>query len=1029
MADDTGQPTAVSPTQLRTFLIADVRGYTRFTREHGDEAASDLAAWFAEVVRDTVPGFGGELLELRGDEALCVFGSARQALRAAVELQRGLRTPSSEDGRVFPVGVGVGLDAGEAVPTEGGYRGGALNLAARLCSIAAPGQVLASESVVHLSQRVDGVQFSAARTRRFKGIEAPVRLVEVISETPLPAVPVAPAPQRRSSTTAWMVAAVALAVAAVAAAIGVIFVRGGEASSVGLASNSFSLVEASGHASAPLELDESPFGMAVSGKVAWLPRYSQDSILAVDTATGQPQSVQVGDGPDAVAVGAGSVWVANAGDGTVSQVNPTARRVVGVPIYVGNGPTGIAVGKGAVWVALSVDGAVAKIDPDAGRVVKTFPVGTNPTRVAVGFDKVWVTNESVGTVTPIDPVHDVAESPIAVGHGPNGIAIGADAVWVTNSLDGSVSRIDPQTLAVNTFPTEGKDTQGVAVVGDTVWVAARRSAEIVRLDAQTGQIRSKLAVGANPQDVAAVGDGAAITTTTSPTEHRGGTLTIAGASEDGLRGRPSVDPDSFDAWYPVVWDSLAVTNDGLVSLKRVPGPDGGTVVADLARALPTVTDGGLTYAFQLREGIRYSTGRPVRAGDIRYGLERTFTVNAGYYLKFRPPLNAEPYGAIVGAPTCLASPRSCDLSRGIVVDDKIGRITFHLRHPDPDFLARLAMPLAVAMPPEAPRHDSGRHPLPATGPYMVTRYGLRQYVLVRNPYFHEWSPDAQPDGYPDRIVFRAYKKTDQAVSAVEHGAADWLYFTIPSINSQQTHEIETNYASQTHPSAYPATDLLVIQTNSPLNRDRTARQAIAYAIDRDRLHTILTSGSSSLPAPSTCQLLPPNSPGYRPYCPYKFDPAHARKLVHRSPSYGKPVSVLSYVEGTNSGRYLVELLNSLGFRARFTPVDETGEPTEAPDIVAYSWVADYVGASDFILGLRPGLITPSDLTDAYAKQSESQYQGTRAWAAADQHLTDDALVIPIGTGSTLGFTSNRVGNYQTAPAPGNAPMIDQMWVR
>ena len=113
---------------------------------------------------------------------------------------------------------------------------------------------------------------------------------------------------------------------------------------------------------------------------------------------------------------------------------------------------------------------------------------------------------------------------------------------MTNSLDGTVSRIDPDTLVVATFPTGGDDPQGVAVVGDAVWVAARGSAKIVRLDAKTGQIRSSLAVGANPQDVAAVGDGAAITTTTSPTEHRGGTLTIAGASAAGLRdasiGRP-----------------------------------------------------------------------------------------------------------------------------------------------------------------------------------------------------------------------------------------------------------------------------------------------------------------------------------------------------------------------------------------------------------------------------------------------------------------------------------------------------------
>src|SRR4029079_2288355 len=222
---------------------------------------------------------------------------------------------------------------------------------------------------------------------------------------------------------------------------------------------------------------------------------------------------------------------------------------------------------------------------------------------------------------------DTVGTPIAVGHGPNGITIGADAVWVTNSLDGSVSRIDPSTFVVATFPTGGDDPQGVAVVGNTVWVAARRSAEIVRLDANTGQIRSNLAVGADPQDVAVVGDGVAITTSTSSKEHRGGTLTIAYA---GLGLAKSIDADSFVAWWPEDWDALRMTNDGLVSYKRVPGPDGETVVADLAKALPTPTDGGRTYAFQLREGIRYSTGRPVHASDIRHGLERVFLINARY---------------------------------------------------------------------------------------------------------------------------------------------------------------------------------------------------------------------------------------------------------------------------------------------------------------------------------------------------------------------------------------------------------------
>jgi hypothetical protein len=74
-------------TDLRTFLIADIRGYTKYTGEHGDEAAAALASSFADLVQEAVEARGGTLIELRGDEALVGFASARQALRAAVDLQ------------------------------------------------------------------------------------------------------------------------------------------------------------------------------------------------------------------------------------------------------------------------------------------------------------------------------------------------------------------------------------------------------------------------------------------------------------------------------------------------------------------------------------------------------------------------------------------------------------------------------------------------------------------------------------------------------------------------------------------------------------------------------------------------------------------------------------------------------------------------------------------------------------------------------------------------------------------------------
>jgi DNA-binding SARP family transcriptional activator/class 3 adenylate cyclase len=165
--------------QVRTFLIADVRGYARFTLEQGDEAAARLAGTFAAIAREIISAHGGEVVELRGDEALAVFASARQALRAAVALQERCSQDTMADASL-PLKVGIGLDAGEAVAVEGGYRGTALNLAARLCALAGPGEVLTSDGVVHLARKVEGLEYIKRGPVHLKGFAEPVRAVEVL---------------------------------------------------------------------------------------------------------------------------------------------------------------------------------------------------------------------------------------------------------------------------------------------------------------------------------------------------------------------------------------------------------------------------------------------------------------------------------------------------------------------------------------------------------------------------------------------------------------------------------------------------------------------------------------------------------------------------------------------------------------------------------------------------------------------------------------------------------------------------------
>ena len=217
--------------------------------------------------------------------------------------------------------------------------------------------------------------------------------------------------------------------------------------------------------------------------------------------------------------------------------------------------------------------------------------------------------------------------------------------------------------------------------------------------------------------------------------------------------------------YSASWQALILTNDGLVAYKRVGGSDGTRLVPDLATSIPNPTDGGTTYTFQLRYGIRYSNGALVQPAGFRRGIERSVAGlesggGTGFY-----------YSSIVGYAACLKAPTRCNLSKGIVTDSVSNTVTFHLDAPDPDFLLKLALPGAYAVPVGTPL--KAWLPLPATGPYMLASYDAKRGVrLVRNPRFQVWNRAAQPDGYPDALVWRFNVLPDAQRRAVGQGKAD-----------------------------------------------------------------------------------------------------------------------------------------------------------------------------------------------------------------------------------------------------------------
>ena len=211
---------------VRTFLIADIRGYTRFTEQYGDEASARLSAKFGDLVREGAELRGGTMIEVRGDEALVVFESARQAIRAAVDLQKQFAEETTADPDL-PLHVGIGIDSGEAIAlADGSFRGAALNVAARLCAIAHGGEVLVSDGTSHLAGRLPGVRYIDRGRVNLKGIEDSVHLVLAASEEEQQIRPRTrfslPAPTRLG----WGVG-LAVALIAAATATAVVYLTGG----------------------------------------------------------------------------------------------------------------------------------------------------------------------------------------------------------------------------------------------------------------------------------------------------------------------------------------------------------------------------------------------------------------------------------------------------------------------------------------------------------------------------------------------------------------------------------------------------------------------------------------------------------------------------------------------------------------------------------------------------------------------------------------------------------------------------------
>src|SRR5262249_12182894 len=264
----------------------------------------------------------------------------------------------------------------------------------------------------------------------------------------------------------------------------------------------------------------------------------------------------------------------------------------------------LAFGLGRLWVADGSEQKLLAFDAATGRRVQAIPIEVHPSALAVGAGAIWLTDYQAGNVTGIDPHTGATIGTIGVGEGPVAVAVGGRSIWVANSLDGTVMKVGPASGRAGPAIAVGNTPDALAVSGGSVWVADVYSGSLSRIDAQSGTVAHSTPVGGGPTALVAAG-GRVWVGTRALDAHRGGTLVL-------LHNRPLwMDTQEQVDMPPNQSDGL--TNDALLANARV--GESAQLVPDLAVSVPAPGDGGTTYTFRLRSGIRYSDGRFVRPED------------------------------------------------------------------------------------------------------------------------------------------------------------------------------------------------------------------------------------------------------------------------------------------------------------------------------------------------------------------------------------------------------------------------------
>lgn len=490
---------------------------------------------------------------------------------------------------------------------------------------------------------------------------------------------------------------------------------------------------------------------------------------------------------------------------------------------------------------------------------------------------------------------------------------------------------------------------------------------------------------------------------------QGGTITI-------VAGTPPESPDQGLDFTTQGTELYSVVNTPLLTFKRgVQGTAGTKIEPALAKSMPKLSNGGKTLTFQLRKGLKYSNGQPIKASDETHAIERDLKI---------PWLAASFLSGHIQGANAYAKGKASSIS-GIKTNNATGKIVVNLTAPFAPMTDIFALAGTAPVPASTPMSNQASKGTIGDGPYKWGPITPNQsYTLIKNTSFN--GVPTVPAGHANKIIFKVNSNVVADAEQVLNNQAD-VFDPGDTLPASVLQRVKTQAKDRYQAIPTNSTFYFFFGVNQKPFNNVYARQAVLAALDLRALSR-LDSGFLT----EDCHLIPPGIVGHSnpSSCPFHSPTGPpnmklAKKLMKKSGMIGQHVTVWGESRSPRKQYvdYYTSVLNSLSFKASekiissgvyFTTI---GAPKTHPQTGFADWVQDFPNPWDFMQlfagnagsSLNYGYVNDPHYNKTLAKLiRKPPEQVAKQWSALDGYAVKKGYYAAYGHEQFPKFYSDRL---------------------